>query len=450
VIPRPRLSSAWTSIRQLRSKYLISDATQRLIREADVAALRRAGLARIAIAAILFAALLAVQLSDTITSPFALKQIHGSEVALLVFGAVGWASTRMASRRLFVDKLPAVTAALDALLVLGTLAFNHWSLGIPGSLFAMYPVVWVMPVIMAATAIHYQPRLQAFVGAVYVVGLSIIAFSDDQPSPAELGRYMDGMWSAFTWQSNMMRIVTVLTASFVLFLVVRQGRLMLERAVRETTLRLNLTRYLPRELAPILSERSFESLRAGRRIPVTLMFVDIRASSGFGETMDPTRLAVFITSFRRRVLQAAAQHGGLIDKFTGDGALVLFGVPTEKPDDTARALACGRTLLDLIERWNAKRAFDPPVRIGIGIHRGEVFCGVVGDEDRLEFTVLGETVNTAARIEQATKSANCDMLASWDAITAAGEDGLWAPAEHEPLPGVTRRIVLMRPHSKAA
>ena len=57
-------------------------------------------------------------------------------------------------------------------------------------------------------------------------------------------------------------------------------------------------------------------------------------------------------------------------------------------------LACGRTLLELVERWNAKRGFDPPLRIGIGIHTGEMFCGVVGDEDRLEFTVLGETVNT--------------------------------------------------------
>lgn len=450
MIVRPRLSSAWTSIRQLRSKYLISDATERLIREADVAALKRAGQARIAIAAILFMGLVTVQLSDTITSPFALKQIHGAEAALLVFGAVGWAMVWMASRRILVDVLPTIIAGLDALLILGNLAFNHWSLGIPGSLFAMYPAIWVMPVIMAATAIYYQPRLQALVGLIYVVGLSIIAFWDPQPSPEEFSRIMSGMWSAFTWQSNMMRIVTVLTASLVLFLVVRQGRLILERAVRETTLRLNLTRYLPRELAPILSERAFESLRTGRRIPVTLMFVDIRASSSFGETMDPTRLAIFITSFRRRVLQAAAQHGGLIDKFTGDGALILFGVPTEKPDDTARALACGRTLLNLIERWNAKRGFNPPVRIGIGIHRGEVFCGVVGDEDRLEFTVLGETVNTAARIEQATKSANCDLLASWDAIEAAGEDGLWAPAQHEPLRGVTRKIVLMRPQPQKA
>nr|WP_281409320.1 adenylate/guanylate cyclase domain-containing protein [Microvirga terricola] len=180
-------------------------------------------------------------------------------------------------------------------------------------------------------------------------------------------------------------------------------------------------------------------------MPVTLLFVDIRASSALGEGMDPARLAIFMSSFRRRVMRAAAQHGGVIDKFIGDGALILFGVPNAGEDDTARALACGRTLLDLIERWNAKRAFNPPLRIGIGIHTGEVFCGVVGDEDRLEFTVLGETVNIASRIEQATKTAHCDLLASQEAVCAAGEEGLWTAIEHEPLPGVTRTLVLMKP-----
>jgi adenylate cyclase len=161
--------------------------------------------------------------------------------------------------------------------------------------------------------------------------------------------------------------------------------------------------------------------------------------------MDPAQLAVFITSFRRRVLRASALHGGVVDKFTGDGALILFGVPGGQPDDARRALACGRTLLRLIGRWNDKRQFDPPVRIGIGIHTGDVFCGVVGDESRLEFTVVGETVNLASRIEQATKAVDCAMLASKETVTAADEEGIWAEVEHEPLPGVTRRMVLMKP-----
>jgi len=196
---------------------------------------------------------------------------------------------------------------------------------------------------------------------------------------------------------------------------------------------------------PTSSETTSAAVRQGRRIRVTLLFVDIRASTFFGETMEPAQLAVFITSFRRRVLRAASLHGGVIDKFTGDGALILFGVPAAQDTDARRALACGQALLGLIERWNVKRGFDPAVRIGIGIHTGDVFCGVVGDEDRLEFTVVGETVNIASRIEQATKAAECSILASEETVAAAGEESLWAPIEHEPLPGVTRKIALMRP-----
>jgi adenylate cyclase len=341
--------------------------------------------------------------------------------------------------------LPAIIASIDALLVLGNLAYSHWGIGLEGSLFSIFPVSWVVPITMAAAAIHYQPRLQVYVAAVYVIGLSLMAFGEPWIGPRGTATDLGQLGGFFSPQSNFVRVMMVLAAALILILVARQGRLLLERAVRETTLRVNLTRYLPRELAPILSDRAFDALRAGQRITATLLFVDIRDSSAIGENMDPARLAIFISAFRRRVIRAAAQHGGMIDKFAGDGALILFGVPEARPDDAARALACGRTLLDLVERWNAKRDFDPPLRIGIGIHTGEMFCGVVGDEDRLEFTVLGETVNTAARIEQATKAVECDCLASQDAVMAAGESHLWTTVDGPSLPGVTRPIVLMGP-----
>jgi adenylate cyclase len=442
---RPRIASAWISLRKLRNTRALSDATQRLIREADVAALQRAGFARILVAGLLLLAVLVATASLSITSPMAMRQIWAAELTLTLFGALGWCGSWLASKRIAVARLPAITAALDALLILGNLAYSQWGLGIPGSLFAAFPVAWVVPITMAAAAIHYQPRLQAYVAAVYVIGLSVLAFWGDTLSPAERRQDLSEIAGLFSPQANMVRLVMVFAAALILILVARQGRTLLERAVRETTLRVNLTRYLPRELAPILTEQAFASLRQGRRIPVTLLFVDIRASTFFGETMEPAQLAVFITSFRRRVLRAASLHGGVIDKFTGDGALILFGVPGAQDSDARRALACGRTLLALIERWNAKRGFDPPVRIGIGIHTGDVFCGVVGDEDRLEFTVVGETVNIASRIEQATKAAECSMLASEGTVAAAGDESLWTAIAHEPLPGVTRKIALMRP-----
>jgi adenylate cyclase len=445
VTPRSRTRAALGLINNLRTTPVLSDATHRLIREADTGALQRAGMARMVTAGLLLLAVIFATAGVELDNPMARKQIGAAELTLVLFGASGWVGAWLASKRIAIAQLPVITAVTDAFLVLGNLAYSHWGLGIPGSLFAAFPVSWVVPITMAAAAIHYQPRLQAFVAAIYVVGLTLIAFSGGFMSLEERQQDLAAIAGLFSMQTNMVRIVMVFAAGLILILVARQGRLMLERAVRETTLRANLTRYLPRELAPILTDQAFDSLRQGRRIPVTLMFVDIRASTTFGETMEPAQLAVFITSFRRRVLRAASRHGGVIDKFTGDGALILFGVPGARDGDARRALACGRTLLTLIERWNAKRHFDPPVRLGIGIHTGDVFCGVVGDESRLEFTVVGETVNIASRIEQATKATDCELLASQETVVAAGEEDLWTEVECDPLPGVTRRMVLMKP-----
>jgi adenylate cyclase len=445
VTPRSRIRAAVGLVNALRTTPALSDATHRLIREADTGALQRAGMARMVTAGLLLLAVVVATAGIELDNPMARKQIRAAELTLVLFGALGWVGAWLASKRIAIERLPVVTAILDALLVLGNLAYSHWGLGIPGSLFAAFPVTWVVPITMGAAAIHYQPRLQAFVAGIYVAGLSLLAFGGDFMSAAERQEDLAALQGLFSTQANAVRIVMVFAAALILILVARQGRLMLERAVRETTLRVNLTRYLPRELAPILTDQAFASLRQGRRIPVTVMFVDIRASTTFGETMEPTQLAVFITSFRRRVLRAASRHGGVIDKFTGDGALILFGVPGARDNDAGRALACGRTLLTLIERWNVKRGFNPPVRLGIGIHTGDVFCGVVGDESRLEFTVVGETVNIASRIEQATKATDCELLASQETVVAAGEEDLWTEVECDPLPGVTRRMVLMKP-----
>lgn len=423
------------------------DATRRLLREADVFALRRAGLARLVAACLILLVVVAATNGIALTNRPAFDQIAAAQATLVLFGAAGWGEAWLASRRILIRQLPAVAASVDAVLVLGNLAYNHWGFSIPGSFFAVSPLIWVVPITMAATAIYYRPWLQAYVSIIYTLGFALLAYSGDTLTASDRRADLPQLSGQFSAPANFVRVVMIFAASLILIVVARQGRILLERAVHETTTRLNLIRYLPSELAPILTEQAFANLRAGRRIRATLLFVDMRASTTFGETMDPARLAVFITSFRRRVMRAAAEHGGVIDKFTGDGALILFGVPTESPTDASRAIACGHALLDLIGRWNGKRSFDPQVRIGIGIHTGEVFCGVVGDTDRLEFTVLGETVNICARIEQATKTTGVPLLASKETLDAAGETEGWIEIENVELPGVTKPVCVMRPEN---
>lgn len=426
------------------------EATEQFIREAERTVQRRAGLVRLVVAALLIATVEWAGWDVPGADPVITGQINAARVVLVLFALEGLGLYLLARKGIATAALPFATALGDALLILGGLAYNQASTGIAGNFIFTFPLVWVIPIALAGNAVYYRPGVQIFATALYVVGLPTVSFLAGYLSLAERADALSRLGLLYGEAPNGVRLMMIVSAGFVLILAARQGRRILERAVRETTLRLNLTRYLPGELAPILSEAEFENLRQGQRIAVALLFVDIRDSSALGIEMDPRRLARFITAFRRRVIDAAARHGGVVDKFIGDGALLLFGVPAPGPDDSARALACGRTLLDLVERWNAKRGFSPPVRVGVGIHAGEVFCGVVGDEGRIEFTVLGEAVNVAARLEQATKTLGRSLLASRDVVETAGESDRWVEIACEQLPEASRPIAILTPREIAA
>jgi len=139
-----------------------------------------------------------------------------------------------------------------------------------------------------------------------------------------------------------------------------------------------------------------------------VMFIDIRGFTSRAETMDPAATGRLLADFRRFVVATATQCEGIVDKFIGDAAMLVFGLPSPRPDDARRALTCTLALLaGTPGEWARDlkaTGGDGAIELGIGLHAGDAFCGVVGDETRLEFTVLGDTVNIAARLEQETKA----------------------------------------------
>jgi adenylate cyclase len=219
-----------------------------------------------------------------------------------------------------------------------------------------------------------------------------------------------------------MRLAMMLLMGLVLAAATRQTHRLLEQGIAETQRRLNLTRYLPPQIAQVLAATDLEELRRGRRQPVAVLFIDIRGFTARAEAMSPEELSRFLTAFRQRVTAAAHQHQGVIDKFVGDGAMVVFGVPEPSAEDAARALQCAEALLTAIESWSRELEGQgqPPLRIGIGGHHGEVFVGAVGDEARLEYTILGDVVNTTQRLQELTRETGCALLASEELIAAAG------------------------------
>ena len=173
------------------------------------------------------------------------------------------------------------------------------------------------------------------------------------------------------------------------------------------------------------------------------MFVDIRGFTSWAEGRDPAEVGAFVTEYRTRVQRAARETGGMVDKFIGDGAMLLFdgeGAPH-------RALDCARRLADEMHDWSDARQREgrSAVHGGIGLHWGEVFSGAVGDEDRLEYTALGDTVNIAAWLEQMTKTCEMEIIVSDAVLEAAGEPARedWIALEPAPPRGRSQPFALL-------
>lgn len=155
----------------------------------------------------------------------------------------------------------------------------------------------------------------------------------------------------------------------------------------------------------------------GERLEVTVMFVDIRDFTPFAEANTAEDTVAHLNSVFEIVVDAVDTHGGHVNKFLGDGAMVVFGAPELHPDHAERALACA----SLIDATVSER-FRGSTRIGIGINTGTVIAGTIGATRKREFTLIGDTVNVAARVEQLTKTTGDTTL-----VTQATLDALTTP-----------------------
>jgi len=209
-------------------------------------------------------------------------------------------------------------------------------------------------------------------------------------------------------------------------------------ALSEVRKRSRLARFLPPEVAERLAAGD-PALRTGRTGPATVVFVDVRGSTALAEDLEPAAVSTLLTAFRAAVSTAARRHGGLVDKFLGDGALVVFGALRADDGASSAALAFAEDLLES----GIPSPSDAPLALGVGIHHGEVFCGLVGDADRQEFTVLGDTVNVASRIQAATRDMGTDLLVS-EAVLASGraDHAKWRLVGGEPLRGRREHVIL--------
>lgn len=198
----------------------------------------------------------------------------------------------------------------------------------------------------------------------------------------------------------------------------------LERLVAAEVDRTVLTRYF----SPGVAERlALEQSELGhvRRVDAAVLFVDLVGFTRYAAVRDATEVMEFLRAFHERMAACVFQHEGCLDKYLGDGLMATFGAVTGTGRDASNALACACSMAAAVESWNQDRLRrdQAPVRIGIGVHWGPVVVGTLGHGRRLEYTVVGDVVNVANRLERLTRIHGVTALASGDLIEAARRDG---------------------------
>ena len=183
--------------------------------------------------------------------------------------------------------------------------------------------------------------------------------------------------------------------------------------------RANLARYFSPKLVETLAARG-KPFGPVRRQKLAVLFADIAGFTALAESVEPEEVIEVLRELHSWMARVIFKWDGSIEGYIGDSVLAIFGFPETGEQDATNALCCAYELLAAAKNWDRERSRKGlwPIRVGLGLHYGPAVLGDVGTGEYLEFTVIGDTVNTASRLQDATRSLSCDLVVGQELVDA--------------------------------
>ena len=230
------------------------------------------------------------------------------------------------------------------------------------------------------------------------------------------------------------KIVSMLMVTSILAIALVRARNLLIRAAAEHQAAADLSRFFAPEIAGRIRATEAEIKPGDAELrDAAIMMTDLRGFTPLTEKLPPRDVMALLSAYQSRVVAAISAEGGSVDKFMGDGILASFGAAVASPEPAAQAMRAADRILKDCHAWQVARSrkgLEAPA-VGLAVTTGRVMFGAIGDDNRLEYTVIGDPVNVVAKLEKHTKAEAVAALSTADAYDQAIEQGYQPPADRE-------------------
>lgn len=332
---------------------------------------------------------------------------------------------------------------LDMALLLGLIWSFHLQYEQPPSFYLKSPTLLYVFIFIALRALRFEARYVVAAGVVAALGWSALAAYAVQATGTEMVTrdyvyYMTH--NAILIGAELDKIISILLVTAIIAAAIGRARSLLVRSVTEGQAARDLSRFFSPEIADqITASEEAVSAGAGQARDAAILFCDIRGFTGFSNTHQPTEVIAMLADYQRQIVPILQKHGGTIDKFMGDGIMVTFGAALPTDTYAADALRAVDELMHAAADWNDRRIArgEPELRVGAAVASGRLIFGAVGDDSRLEYTVIGDAVNLAAKLEKATKDQKVRAHTTKATYDIALAQGYMPPDAKETRPGAT-------------
>lgn len=347
-------------------------------------------------------------------------------IALALYGAfVAWRLNRA-----YAEALSPHLLSLSAAVDVSVLMLLIWSFTLqydaPAALYLKGPTLFYAFILIALRSLRFDAGHVLLTGALAIVGwlALVLVAAVDAPLTNDYPTYMTSL--SVLWGAEAEKLVALLGVTLVLALAVSRARVLLTRTAVEETAARDLSRFLDANAARQVRSSTAE-LKAGDGVlkPMAIMFLDLRGFSVASANLPPSDVIGILQEYQSRFVPIVESAGGSVDKYLGDGILVSFG-GDGSGSEAADAFSIVPALIRAGDDWaiERERRNAAPLSVAVAITHGEVVHGVIGHDDRLEFTVIGDAVNLAAKLEKHAKLENARVIATRAAFDHARVQGL--------------------------